>query len=94
MRNQRGLLQVLNDPRIGWQLATIRFWALPSRDGVVSVARITCCVGAIHCERWAKSEPGWKRVPSLFRLLHDGEGGIEISEKAALGIIECWADSD
>jgi hypothetical protein len=90
MRSRRGLLQGINDRRIGWQLATIRFWVLPSRNGVVSVARITCCLGAIHCERWAKSEPGWRSVPSLFGLLYDGEGGIEITEMEAVEIIESW----
>ncbi len=43
-------------------------------------------------DRWARADPGWVRVPSLFRLFYDGEGGIEISEAAAFEMIQRWAN--
>jgi len=63
---------------------------MPSLRSVVSMARMTSRPGYLLIERWAESDPKWVRVPSLFRLLHDGEGGVEVTEIEALVIIGRW----
>jgi hypothetical protein len=72
---------------------TQRFFAMPNSEDVVSIARLKRTPGALCCERWARSEPGWKSVPSLFTLIYDGEGGAEISEGEALGMIHKWSEA-
>ena len=74
----------------GRETATIRCWAMPSLANVVSVARMTWQPDSLLFERWAESDPKWVRVPSLFRLFHDGEGGVEVTEIEALVIIGRW----
>lgn len=58
----------------------------------MSVARMMSQPGYLLLERWAASEPGWVQVPSLYRLLHDGESGTEVTEDLAFVIIKRWAD--
>ena len=77
----------------GRETATIRYWALPSLANVVSVARMTWRPGFLLFVRWAESDLKWAQVPSLFRLLHDGEGGTEITEMEALEIVQRWGSA-
>ena len=66
---------------------------MPTLANVVSVARMTWRPGFLLFERWAKSHPKWVRVPSLFRLYYDGEGGVEVTEMEALLIIGRWGET-
>jgi len=72
---------------VGERLILVRYWAMPSLRNVVSVARMTSQPGYLLLGRWAASEPGWVQVPSLYRLVYDGEGGTEVTEIDALEIM-------
>jgi hypothetical protein len=82
-------------PRDDWRTlnGSTEYFAMPSSENPIAVARVVRGPGELHLQRWVAAEPYWVDVPSLYRLLYGEEGGTRVSEDEAMAIIENLRDA-